>query len=218
MQKEDVRSLIEKTGVVPVIRASSPQEAQFAVEAVWHGGIPIVEITMTVPGAIEVISELVRTTPNVVVGAGTVLDVKIAKECVEAGAEIIVTPGFDAETTTFVRQTEKLVIAGALTPTEIMAAWKEGADLVKGYPCSNLGGPNYIRALRGPLPQIPLVPTGGVSLDSAADYIRAGATALGVGGELILKEALQSRKAETIRDLARKFVETVKQARHSRDI
>jgi 2-dehydro-3-deoxyphosphogluconate aldolase/(4S)-4-hydroxy-2-oxoglutarate aldolase len=214
MKKEEVRALIERIGIVPVIRASSADEARFAAEAVWSGGIPIVEITMTVPGAVQVIAELVKTAPDVLVGAGTVLDEEAARQCADAGAQFLATPGFDAETVVAARKMGLLIIAGALTPGEVMAAWKAGADFVKVFPCGNLGGPNYIKALRGPFPQVPLVPTGGVNLETAADYIRAGAAALGVGGELVQKEALQLRNGDLIRGFAREFVELVKRARN----
>jgi len=213
MKKQEVRGLIEQIGIVPVIRASSPQEARFAAEAVCQGGIPIVEITMTVPKALEVISELVKTAPDVVVGAGTVLNEEMARKCADAGAQFLVSPGFNAPTVAVAQTLDLLIMAGALTPTEVMTAWDSGADFVKVFPCGNLGGPNYIRALKGPLPGVPLVPTGGVNLDTAADYIRAGAAALGVGGELMPKEALQLRQAEVIRTLAARFVELVKGAR-----
>lgn len=218
MQKTEVRGLIEKVGIVPVIRASSPQEARLAAEAVWHGGIPVVEITMTVPGAKEVIAELARTTPEVLTGAGTVLDAETARACVDAGAKFIVTPGFDAGAVAYANEANILIMTGALTPTEVMTAWKAGADFVKVFPCGNLGGPNYIKALRGPLPQVPLVPTGGVNIDTAADYIRAGAAALGVGGELILKDALQSRNPGPIREMASRLVQAVNQAREQAGI
>ena len=213
MKKQEVRNLIEQIGIVPVIRASSPQEARFAAEAVCQGGIPIVEITMTVPKALEVISELVKTAPDVVVGAGTVLNEEMARKCADAGAQFLVSPGFNPPTVAVAQTLDLLIMAGALTPTEVMTAWDSGADFVKVFPCGNLGGPSYIRALKGPLPEVPLVPTGGVNLDTAADYIRAGAAALGVGGELVPKEALQLRQAEVIRMLAARFRELVKGAR-----
>ena len=214
MKKAEVRALIEKVGIVPVVRARSAEEARFAAEAVCAGGIPVVEITMTVPGAVGVIAELVRTMPEVLVGAGTVLDAESARKCAEAGAQFLVTPGFDAETVRTARELDLLIMAGALTPTEVITAWKSGADFVKVFPCGNLGGPNYIKALKGPLPQVPLIPTGGVNLETAADYIKAGAAALGVGGELIVKDAVQTRKAEVIRGLAARLVELVREARN----
>ena len=214
MKKQDVRDRIECIGIVPVIRASSSQEARFAADAVCQGGIPIVEITMTVPGALEVISELAKTMREVLVGAGTVLNKMMARQCADAGAQFLVTPGFDKATVVEAKKLGLLVMAGALTPTKVMAAWSSGADFVKVFPCGNLGGATYLKALKGPLPQVPLVPTGGVNLETATDYIRAGAAALGVGGELILKDALKARKAEVISGLAARFVELVKDARN----
>jgi 2-dehydro-3-deoxyphosphogluconate aldolase/(4S)-4-hydroxy-2-oxoglutarate aldolase len=213
MKKQDVRDRIERVGIVPVIRASSSQEARLAADAVCQGGIPIVEITITVPGALEVISELAKTMPEVLVGVGTVLNKTMARQCAEAGAQFLVTPGFDKPTVVEAGNLG-LLMAGALTPTEVMAARKSGADFMKVFPCGNVGGATYLKALKGPLPQVPLVPTGGVNLDTATDYIRAGAAAFGVGGELIPKDALKARKAEVISGLAAKFVELVKDARN----
>lgn len=211
--KRQTGTFIEEIGIVPVVRASSPDEARFAAEAVWQGGIPIVEITMTVPGAIEVIAELVRTMPGVLVGAGTVTSAEAARRSIEAGAKFLVTPGFDAKTVEWALSKGTLLMAGALTPTEVLSAWKAGADFVKVFPCSHVGGASYIKALKGPFPEVKLVPTGGVNLDTAADYIAAGAAALGVGGELILKDAVQTRKADVIKALAKRFLETVANAR-----
>jgi len=213
MTRADVRKRIEDVGIVPVIRATSPAEARFAAEAIWHGGISIAEITMTVPGALEVISDLVRTTPEVLVGAGTVLNPDAAKRCLDAGAKFLVSPGLNLKTIELAVREGVPIMAGALTPTEVITAWEAGADFVKVFPCSQVGGPSYIRALKGPLPDVPLVPTGGVSLDTAADFLVAGAVALGVGGELLQKEALKTRNAETLRTLAAKFVSIVKSIR-----
>jgi 2-dehydro-3-deoxyphosphogluconate aldolase/(4S)-4-hydroxy-2-oxoglutarate aldolase len=213
MKKKSVSEQIASFGVIPVIRASSSEEARFAAEAVRSGGIPIVEITMTVPGALQVISGLAKTMPQLLLGAGTVLNKKMARQCADAGAQCLVSPGFDAGMVATAKKFRLVVIAGALTPTEVMAAWDAGADFVKVFPCCNLGGPAYVKALRGPFPQVPLIPTGGVTIETAADYIRAGAAALGVGSELILKDALKARKSEPISDLARRFVELVKEVR-----
>ena len=213
MKKQEVRALIEEIGIVPVIRAGSPQEARFAAEAVWQGGIPIVEITMTVPGALEVISELVKTMPKVLVGAGTVVNQDLAFKSFDAGAQFFVTPGFSQQTVAAAHDLDLLIMAGALTPSEVMTAWDAGVDFVKIFPCGNVGGPSYIKALKGPLPHVPLVPTGGVNLETAADYIRAGAVALGVGGELIPKEALQE-KVKLISELAMRYAELVKSVRN----
>jgi 2-dehydro-3-deoxyphosphogluconate aldolase / (4S)-4-hydroxy-2-oxoglutarate aldolase len=214
MNKQEVRALIEEIGIVPVIRAASPQEARFAAEAVWQGGIPTVEITMTVPRAVDVISELVKTMPKLLVGAGTVVNQELALQCFDVGAQFLVTPGFSQQTVAVAHKLDLLVMAGALTPTEVMTAWDAGVGFVKVFPCGNLGGPSYIKALKGPLPEVPLVPTGGVNLETAADYIRAGAAALGVGGELILKHAFQERKPELISNLAMRFAQLMKEARN----
>lgn len=214
MTKNEARGRIIEIGVVPVVRASTSQQALLAAEAVCAGGIPVVEITMTVPGAVEVIAQLVRTLGNdVLIGAGTVLDADAARECISAGAQFVVSPGFDRDTIEFVCQEDKLMMAGALTPTEVVASWKAGADFVKIFPCGSVGGPKYIRALRGPFPQIPFVPTGGVNLETAGDFIRAGSAALGVGGELVGAETLKAGGASRITENARKFLELVNSAR-----
>lgn len=185
-----------------------------AAEAVCEGGISIVEITMTVPGAVEVIRELTKNGgAGILVGAGTVLNAEMARSCLDAGAEFLVSPGFHRGIVEFAVREGKLVMAGALTPTEVITAWEAGADFVKVFPCGQVGGAKYIKALRGPLPQIPLVPTGGVNLETAAEFIEAGAAALGVGGELVSAEALKSRKVEIIVENARKFLGVVRSTR-----
>jgi 2-dehydro-3-deoxyphosphogluconate aldolase / (4S)-4-hydroxy-2-oxoglutarate aldolase len=214
MTKDEVRRFITEIGIVPVVRASNSKQALVAAEAVCAGGIPIVEITMTVPGAIDAIAHLARAAgDSVLIGAGTVIDAQTAHQCISAGAQFIVSPGFDLLTVEAVRRAGKLMMAGALTPTEIAAAWKAGADFVKIFPCGSVGGPKYIRALRGPFPEIPFVPTGGVNLETAADFIRAGASALGVGGELVQAEALKGGEAHLITENARKFLEAVRDVR-----
>ena len=213
MRKQEVRSIIERVGIVPVIRASSAEEARFAADCVAKGGVPIVEITMTVPGAVEVIRELVKSMPQVLVGAGTVLNEGSVRHCADAGAQFLVTPGFDALTVAAARKLDLLIMAGALTPSEIMAASASGADFVKVFPCGSLGGSKYIQALRGPFPKVPFVPTGGVNVETAADYIRAGAAALGVGGEMVSKDALKARDGDVISKLAALFVDLVRDAR-----
>ncbi len=193
-----------------MIRASSAREAILAVEAVAAGGITIAELTMTVPGAVGVIAELVRTMgTDVVVGAGTVLDAETARSCIDAGAEFIVSPGFDLETVKLAKRLGKLVMAGALTPTEVITAWKAGCDFVKIFPCGNVGGAKYIKALKGPLPQVPMIPTGGVNLETAADFLRAGADALGVGGELVSPAALKTGDCSEITRIARCFLAAI---------
>jgi len=212
-EKEEVRIRIVKTGIVPVIRASSPEEASFAAEAVARGGISIAEVTITVPQAVHVISGLRRDLPHLLVGAGTVLDAEMARRCLQAGASFLVSPGLDLEIVKLAAKENVVVMAGALTPTEVLTAWKAGADFIKVFPCAQLGGPGYIRALKGPFPQVQLVPTGGVKLETAGDYIRSGAAALGVGGELIVRNALQQRRADILENLARRFADAVAGAR-----
>jgi 2-dehydro-3-deoxyphosphogluconate aldolase / (4S)-4-hydroxy-2-oxoglutarate aldolase len=216
MTREQVRARVLEVGIVPVVRASSAKQAIAAAVAVAAGGISIVEVTMTVPGALDAITQLVKTLgKEVIVGAGTVLDAEAARQCFDAGAEFLVSPGLDLGTVKAANQAGKLIMAGALTPTEVITAWKGGADFVKVFPASAVGGPSYLKALRGPLPQIPLVPTGGVNLNTAADFLRAGASALGIGGELVLAAALQTGNVAQITELARRYVEIVQQVRES---
>jgi 2-dehydro-3-deoxyphosphogluconate aldolase/(4S)-4-hydroxy-2-oxoglutarate aldolase len=214
MDKKSVHDRIVEIGIVPVVRASSQREALMAAEAVAAGGIPIVEITMTVPGAVEVIRDLVKSNASkLLIGAGTVLDAEAARRCRDAGAQFLVSPALNVETIEFATRENLLIMAGALTPTEIVKAWKAGADFVKVFPCGQVGGAKYIKAIKGPLPQIPLVPTGGVNLSTAAEFLEAGAEALGVGSELVHAEALKSGKTEVIIETARKFVTIVKTTR-----
>lgn len=216
MTKDEVRARVLAVGIVPVIRAGSAKHAIAAAEAVAAGGISILEVTLTVPGAIEVITQLVkRIGEEVVVGAGTVLDAQMARKCLDAGAQFLVTPGLDLGTVKTANDSGMLIMAGALTPTEVITAWKSGADFVKIFPASAVGGAGYIKALRAPLPQIPLVPTGGVNLTTAADFLRAGSAALGVGGELISATALSNGDMGTITELSRKYLAIVRQVREA---
>lgn len=216
MTREQVRSRIVEIGIVPVVRAASAQQAMQAAAAVCDGGIPIVEITMTVPGAIDVIAQLAKIMGNdVLIGAGTVLDAEAAQRCIDAGAEFLVSPGFDLATVQFAKQQGKLIMAGALTPTEVIAAWKAGSDFVKIFPCGTIGGAKYIKALKAPLPQVAMIPTGGVNLTTAADFIHAGADALGIGGELVSAAALKSGDVSSITEAARQYVAIVQQARRN---
>jgi len=210
MTKDQVRQQILEVGIVPVIRASSSQKAIAAAEAVLEGGISVVEITMTVPRAKEAIAELSKNR-HLIVGAGTVLNAEAARQCFDAGAHFLVSPGFDLETVKLAKSEGYLMMAGALTPTEVIAAWNAGSDFIKIFPCSAVGGASYIRALKGPLPQIPMIPTGGVNLKTAADFLAAGSAAVGVGGELILSSALESNNMSAITDLARQYVAIIKE-------
>lgn len=213
MKKEEVRARIEEIGVIPAVRVEAAEHARYAAEALHRSGIPVAEITMTVPGAIEVISAVSQSIPEMIAGAGTVLDVETAQRCLDAGAKFLTSTGFVPEVVEFAAKKGVLVIAGALTPTEVINSWKAGSDLVKIFPCGQLGGDNYIRALKRPFPNVPLVAAGGVNQQTAENYILAGASALGVGGELIPKEALQRRQEDRIRELARRFLGKVKDAR-----
>ena len=213
MNKIEVCALIKEIGIVPAIRVSSAEDAHFAAESVTRGGVPIVEITMTVVGAIDLISHLVRYHPKMLVGAGTIMDTEMARRCVDAGASFLTSPGLDLAIIEFAAKKEVAVLAGALTPTEVITAWRAGSDFVKVFPCAQVGGESYIKALRGPLPQIPLIAAGGVNQQTAANFILAGATAIGVGAELIPTEAIERRQSERIRELAQRFVGFVKDAR-----
>jgi len=214
MNKEQLRMQVEEAGLVPVIRTSSAEDARFAVEEVAQAGIPIIEVTMTVPGAIDVIREIVKTVPRAILGAGTVLDAQTARQCIAAGAQFISSPALDIPTVHLVAENpEVLMMAGALTPTEILAAWKAGSDFVKIFPCSLVGGDNYIRALRRPFPDIPLIAGGGVTQQNAAQYLLAGAAALSVGKELIPRESMLLHKPDRIRELTRRFAAIVRSAR-----
>jgi 2-dehydro-3-deoxyphosphogluconate aldolase/(4S)-4-hydroxy-2-oxoglutarate aldolase len=209
MTKLEIRRRILDVKIVPVVRAATPEQAITASQAIWKGGIPIVEITMTVPNAIDVIRQLAGSS-QMLVGAGTVLDAGQARECIEAGAQFIVSPGFDPDTVRFVTGSGILMMAGALTPTEVIAVWKAGADFAKIFPCGNMGGASYIKALKAALPQVAMVPTGGVSLSTAAQFLDAGASALGVGGELVSSTALDAGDVSRITELARQFMAAVK--------
>jgi 2-dehydro-3-deoxyphosphogluconate aldolase / (4S)-4-hydroxy-2-oxoglutarate aldolase len=213
LKKEAVRARIAEIGIIPAVRVSSAEQARYAAEAVYRAGIPIAEITMTIPGALEVIPALLESLPEMVVGAGTVLDLETAERSVDAGAKFLTSTGFLHEVAEFARRKGILVIPGALTPSEVIQAWKAGADFVKIFPCAPLGGDRYIRALKAPFPQIPLVAAGGVNQRTALNYILAGASALGVGGELIPTEALERKQEQRIHELARRFLARVKEAR-----
>jgi 2-dehydro-3-deoxyphosphogluconate aldolase/(4S)-4-hydroxy-2-oxoglutarate aldolase len=217
MKKEEVRARIQEIGILPSVRVASRDLAHFAAETVYAAGIPIVEITLTIPGALEVIGELARRLPDLVVGAGTVLDEESARRCVDAGAMFLTSPGLVRKVVAYAKLTGVTVLPGALTPTEVIAAWKAGGDFVKLFPTSQVGGSQYVRALKVPLPQIPLIATGGVNQLNASDFILAGATAIGLGGELLPNEALHFRQEDRIHELARRFLSKVKDARAMRE-
>jgi 2-dehydro-3-deoxyphosphogluconate aldolase/(4S)-4-hydroxy-2-oxoglutarate aldolase len=214
MTKHEVLGRIREVGIVPVVRAESAEEAGQAIDAIRTGGVPVLEITMTVPGAVGLIEDLARRFGDeTVVGAGTVLDAETARACILAGARFVVSPALNRDTIACCRRYGVPVMPGALTPTEVVTAWEAGADMVKIFPCSALGGASYIRALKAPLPQIDLIPTGGVNLDTAADFIKAGSTALGVGADLVDLKAIREGKAALLTERASKLVAIVKAAR-----
>jgi len=213
MNRAAVRSRIEQIGIVPAIRLSASDDALFAVDAIAESGIPIAEVTMTVPGALEVIRKLARSNSELVVGAGTVVDVETAQRCLDAGATFLTSPGLDLQVTEFALQHDVVTFPGALTPSEVMAARKAGSDFVKVFPCSLLGGPSYIKALKSPFPDSRLIAAGGVNQQNTADFILAGAVAVGVGRELVSREAVRRRQLDWIRELAHRFLQIVKDAR-----
>src|SRR5580704_7841719 len=213
MKKAEVCALIKDVGIIPGIRVSSYEEGHFAAEAVTAGGIPIVEITMTVPGAVDLITHLVKHHPKMIVGAGTVLDTEKARICIDAGASFLTSPSLNLKIIELANKEEIAILPGALTPTEVITAWQAGADFVKVFPCSQHGGESYIRALKAPFRDVLMIAAGGVNQQTAANFILAGATAIGVGAELVPPEAIECRQADRIKELAQRFVGFVKEAR-----
>ncbi len=214
MSKADVLMRIQESGLLPVLRASSVEEALALAKAIEAGGIVALEVTMTVPDAVEVIRSLVRQAGDrLLIGAGTVLDPETARACMLAGAAFIVSPALNLKTIEICHRYSVPVIPGALTPTEVVTAWEAGADVVKVFPCSALGGAKYLKALKAPLPQIELIPTGGVSLSTAAEFLAAGAFALGVGADLVNPQAIADGKPEIITQAARQYIEIIRKAR-----
>ena len=213
MTSKEVRARIEETGIVAAVRVYSAEEALFAAEAVVAGGIPVVEITLTVPQATEVIAHLVKKTPHIVVGAGGVTDTALARQCLDAGAQFLTSDGLHPAVIEFAVKQDVIVFAGALTPTEVMTAWEAHSDFVKVVPCAQIGGEIYIGSLHRMFPHIPLIAAGGVSQKNASKFIFAGATALGIGRELLPPEALRLRQAGRISNLARRFLSYVKSGR-----
>jgi 2-dehydro-3-deoxyphosphogluconate aldolase / (4S)-4-hydroxy-2-oxoglutarate aldolase len=215
MKCSEVCERIKEIGIVPAIRVSSAEDAHFAADSIARGGIFIVEITMTVPEAVELISHLVRHHQKMMVGAGTVLDTETARRCVDAGASFLTAPGLDPAVVEFAAKQGIAVLPGALTPTEVMTAWRAGADFVKVFPCAQVGGDKYIKALKTALPQIPLIAAGGVNQQTAGAFITAGADAIGIGTDLIPTGAIERREADRIRELAHRFLRFVNDARRS---
>lgn len=214
MKKQIILSSIIDIGIVPVVRTTSAESAIRAIEAIYAGGIRSAEITMTVPGAIRALEKVAdQFGDKIVLGAGTVLDPETARACMLAGAEFFVTPSLNVKTIEMARRYSKAIMPGALTPTEVLTAWEAGADVVKVFPCGNVGGPKYIKALKGPFPQIEMCPTGGVNLETAGEFLKAGACAVAVGGELVDAKLIKEGRYDQIEERARQYLEVVNKAR-----
>jgi 2-dehydro-3-deoxyphosphogluconate aldolase/(4S)-4-hydroxy-2-oxoglutarate aldolase len=207
--KQQILTRIRQTGIIPVLRALSMEEAFSIVDAISAGGIDVVEVTMTVPGATEIIRKLRQTRSNLLVGAGTVLDPENARICMQEGAQFIVSPAVNVATIELCQKHSIAVFPGALTPTEIVTAWQAGGDAIKVFPASAMGGAPYLRSLKAPLPQVELIPTGGISTATAADFLRAGAFALGVGADLCDSSAITEGKPEKITQVARAYLQVI---------
>ena len=204
---------MKRIGLVPVLRAGSVDQALALAESIAAGGVTVLEITMTVPGAIHVIRRLAETRPDLLIGAGTVLDPETARMCILEGAQFVVSPALNLATLDMCHRYSIAALPGALTPTEIVTAWQAGADVVKVFPASAMGGASYLRSLKAPLPQVELIPTGGVSLATAEDFLQAGAFALGVGADLVDAKAMAEDRAEAITETARKYLAIVNRFR-----
>ena len=211
--KAEVLKQLQKICLVPVLRAESTQQALAIAKAISAGGVTVLEVTMTVPGAIEVIRTLLKENPEILVGAGTVLDPETARICILEGAQFVVSPAINTKTIELCRRYNVPVIPGALTPTEIVTAWQAGADVVKVFPASAMGGAKYLSSIKAPLPQVDLIPTGGVSLATAVDFLNAGAFALGVGADLVAAEAIAAGKPEVITETAKKYMQLIAEFR-----
>jgi len=215
MRKDEVLASLREIGLVPVLRAASVDKALALAEAIAAGGVTVLEITMTVPGAIAVMRKLAETRPDILVGAGTVLDAETARMCILEGAQFVVSPALNIGTIEMCHRYSIAVLPGALTPTEIVTAWQAGADVVKVFPASAMGGASYLKSIKAPLPQVELIPTGGVSLATAEDFLKAGAFALGVGADLVDPKAMAEGRPEAVTESARKYLAIVKKFREA---
>ncbi len=214
MKPSEILSRITGIGIVPVVRTNSAESAIKAIEAMYNGGILAAEITMTVPGAVKALEKVAdRFGDKIVLGAGTVLDPETCRICMLAGAEFFVTPSLKLSTIEMAKRYSKVICPGALTPTEVLTAWEAGADVVKVFPCGNMGGAKYIKALKGPFPHIEMIPTGGVNLDTAADFLKAGACAVAVGGELVDPKSIKEGRYDVIEERSRQYLEVIRKAR-----
>jgi 2-dehydro-3-deoxyphosphogluconate aldolase / (4S)-4-hydroxy-2-oxoglutarate aldolase len=214
MTKQQIMTGLLSVGVVPVVRTNSAESAIRSIEALYEGGITTAEITMTVPGAVKALEKIAdKFGDKILLGAGTVLDPETCRICMLAGAEFFVTPSLDRATIEMAKRYSKVILPGALTPTEVKTAWDAGADIVKVFPCGNVGGPKYIKALKGPFPQIEMAPTGGVNLETTPEFLKAGACSVAVGGELIDPKTIAEGKYEVFTERARQYVEVVRKTR-----
>ena len=214
MTRQQIKAAMVDIGIVPVVRTTSAETAVKAIEAIYRGGIRSAEITMPVPGAIRALEKVADLFGDkIVLGAGTVLDPETARICMLAGAQFFVTPSLKLATIEMANRYSKVICPGALTPTEVLTAWEAGADIVKVFPCGNVGGPKYIKALKGPFPHIEMVPTGGVNLETAGEFLKAGACAVAVGGELVDAKLIQQGKYDEIEARARQYLAVIQKAR-----
>jgi 2-dehydro-3-deoxyphosphogluconate aldolase/(4S)-4-hydroxy-2-oxoglutarate aldolase len=216
MRKEQIVERLREIGLVPVLRAESEEQALGIASAIAAGGVTVLEITMTVPGAIRVMSRLTKDRPDILIGAGTVLDPETARMCMLEGAQFVVSPALNLKTIEMCHRYSIPVLPGALTPTEIVTAWQAGADVIKVFPASALGGAKYLKSLKAPLPQVEMIPTGGVSLATAKEFLEAGSFALGVGADLVDTKAMAEGKPEKITESAKKYLEIVREFRGSK--
>lgn len=216
MRKEEIVEKLREIGLVPVLRAESEEQALGIASAIADGGVTVLEITMTVPGAIRVMSRLTKERPDILIGAGTVLDAETARMCMLEGAQFVVSPALNLKTIEMCHRYSIPVLPGALTPTEVVTAWQAGADVIKVFPASALGGAKYLKSLKAPLPQVEMIPTGGVSLATAKEFLEAGSFALGVGADLVDTKAMAEGKPEKITESAKKYLEIVREFRGSR--
>ncbi len=210
MLKANVLAAMREIGIVPVLRAQSVEQCMRLAEAIADGGVTCLEITMTVPGALEVMRRLAKERPDILIGAGTVLDPETARMCILEGAHFVVSPALNLRTVEMCQRYSIAVLPGALTPTEIVTAWQAGADVVKVFPCSAMGGASYLKSVKAPLPQVELIPTGGVSLATAEEFLKAGAFALGVGADLADVKSVAEGRPEVVSESARRYLGIVR--------
>jgi 2-dehydro-3-deoxyphosphogluconate aldolase/(4S)-4-hydroxy-2-oxoglutarate aldolase len=216
MRKEEIVAKLREVGLVPVLRAESEEQALAIAAAIADGGVTVLEITMTVPGAVRVMARLTKERPDLLIGAGTVLDAETARVCMLEGAQFVVSPALNLRTIEMCHRYSIPVLPGALTPTEVVTAWQAGADVIKVFPASAMGGAKYLKTLKAPLPQVEMIPTGGVSLETAKEFLEAGAFALGVGADLVDPKAIAAGQPEKITESTKKYLEIVREFRRGK--